>query len=324
MVERTDLATILAPIRQDLEQLEGHLRAIASHAAPPLDAMLAHALRGGKRLRPALVLLVSRLFGPAHDGAVRLAGALDVLHAATLIHDDLVDQSALRRGRGTLHTLWPAAACILAGDYLLAEAVALVAEVANPAVLAHFGALLRALCAGEIYQIVNGRAGTVDRAACYRHIEAKTASLFAAAAEMAALLAGAGPAQIAAVRCYGRELGLAFQIVDDILDLTADEATLGKPGASDLRQGIITLPLLLYLEQNPADTAVRAVLSGDRTEPAVQQALCAVRISTAIPQALGIARTHVTSAIQALTPCPAGPGRISLCSLARYVVDLAP
>lgn len=324
MAERTDLATILAPIRQDLERLEEHLRAIATHAAPPLDAMLAHALRGGKHLRPALVLLVSQLFGPAHDGAVRLASALDVLHAATLIHDDLVDQSALRRGRGTLHTLWPAAACILAGDYLLAEAVALVAEVANPAVLAHFGALLRALCAGEIHQIVNGRAGTVDRAACYRHIEAKTASLFAAAAEMAALLMGASPAQIAAVRCYGRELGIAFQIMDDILDLIADEAALGKPGASDLKQGIITLPLLLYLEQNHTDTAVRAVLSGDCTEPAVQQALHAVRSSAAIPQALGIARSHAANATQALTPCPAGPIRATLCSLARYVVDLAP
>jgi geranylgeranyl pyrophosphate synthase len=321
MPQPRDLSTILATIRPDLQQVEAQLAALSAGAGEPLTALLARSLTGGKRLRPALVLLASRLYGPSTAQVRQLAVALDVLHAATLVHDDQIDHSDRRRGQQALHTLWPASVCVLAGDYLLAEAVALIADLGDARVMALFGRMLRALCAGEIRQLANGQAALPDRAACYRHIEGKTASLFAAAMEMVAILAHAPALEVSGLRRYGLELGLAFQIVDDILDLTADEATLGKPGAGDLRQGLVTLPLLLHLEQAPDDDPTRAVLAGDRSDERIRQALGRVRSSGAIASARSLARNHATAAQEALLVCPPGPARRSLGDLAGFVAE---
>ncbi len=315
----------LESLRPELEQVQRLLDESAAPFEEPLGATLRRVLSGGKQLRPALVILVGQMFGaptaPAQTAFCALAAAVSMLHVATLIHDDIVDDSPLRRGRRTLHTLWPAGAAVLAGDYLLGRATALLAELGQPDVLKVFAQTLCTMCSGEIRRALAASGGG-GREAYYRNIEAKTATLFAAAAEMAGLLAGAAPPQIAALRRFGRELGMAYQIVDDVLDFTGDEAQLGKPAGGDLRQGVVTLPALYYLEEAAGDdTSVRDVLAGRQGEEQVQAALEAVRDSGAIEEAMEEARAYVRRSQEALAALPDHPARRALHDLAGYVVE---
>ena len=310
----------LSAIQPDLERLEGMLHEIVGQVEEPLRSALARALDGGKRLRPAMVLLIARLFSRDLEPFLELAAAVDMLHAATLIHDDVVDHASLRRGHRSLHTVWPAGAAVLAGDYLLAEAIALVAGLEHASVARIFAATLRTMCAGEIRVALAGPKSP-SRADCYRSIEAKTAALLAAAAEMAGLVAGAAEPQVAALRRFGHEFGIAFQIVDDVLDLVGDEAELGKPVGADLRQGLATLPVVCYLEQAGSGGPVGAVLAGQRDEAHLQAAIEAIRASGAIEQSLGEARAHARQSQEALIALPDSRYRQALSDLAIYVVE---
>ncbi len=324
MPDHTDLVALLAPIRPQMEGVERLLRERTAAIGEPLGPALWRAVAGGKRLRPALVLLAGGALGCGDEGLRSLAAAVDLLHAATLIHDDVVDASPTRRGRRALHTLWPTAAGVLAGDYLLAEAIDLLAGLGRPRLVQVLADTLRTLCGGEIGQMLARREGVhPTREGCLRSSEAKTASLFAACSEMAAHLAGAAAAQVTALRGYGLELGLAYQIIDDVLDLAGDEATLGKPPGSDLRQGLITLPILCYLERTPAggDDPVRAALAGLPDEGRLQAALAAIRASEAIEEALAEANAHAEQAQQALTELAPSDCRDSLHALAAYVMQ---
>jgi len=327
-----------------MERVERLLFETLAEVEEPLGSMLRYSMGSGKRLRPALVILSGQMLrgdrqipastAPFHS----LAAAVEMLHTATLIHDDLVDEATLRRGRTTLHTVWSAGATVLAGDYLLAQAAWLIAGLEHPRILKVFAETLCTMCAGEIRQIFvtrdkrsHSRAAVKQTALdstdqCgwkeyYRSIEAKTASLCAAATEMAGLLAGAEEPQIAALRRFGRELGMAFQIVDDVLDFIGDEAQLGKPAGSDLRHGMITLPTLCYLERAENDDPVNTVLSGQRDEEHVRAAIGAVCSSGAIEAALAEARAHVRRSQEALATLPDNGPRHTLCSLAEYVVE---
>jgi geranylgeranyl pyrophosphate synthase len=319
MNTRSQFIPLLEPIRPQMERVERLLLETLAQVEEPLSSMLRGAL-GGKRLRPALVILVGRMFDSPAAPFHSLAAAVEMLHTATLIHDDLVDEGDLRRGRETLHTIWPAGVTVLAGDYLLAQAMSLVAGLDHPRVLGVFAETLCTMCAGEIRQIFATQGKHTGREGYYRGVEAKTASLFAASTEMAGILAGAEESQIAALRRFGRELGVAFQIVDDVLDFIGAEAQLGKPAGSDLRQGLITLPVLFYLEEVEDGAAVDAVLSGQRDAEHVRAAMEAVCASGAIEAALAEARAHATRSRQALTTLPEGDSRRMLGSLAEYVV----
>jgi len=216
------LIPLLDPIRPQMERVERLLHETLAEVEEPLSSRLRHSLDGGKRLRPALVILTGQVFVSSTAPFYSLAAAVDMLHTATLIHDDLLDEAPLRRGRETLHTTWPPAATVLAGDYLLGRATSLIAELGHPRIFKVFGETLCALCAGEIRRMVTAK-GEHNCEDYYRSIEDKTASLFAAATEMAGILAGAGDLQIAALRRFGREFGMAFEIVDDVLDFIGDE-----------------------------------------------------------------------------------------------------
>jgi geranylgeranyl pyrophosphate synthase len=343
------LIPLFEPIRPQLERVERLLHETLAKVEEPISSRLRHSLDGGKRLRPALVILIGRMFassapppippigrrtsGPFHT----LAAVVEMLHTATLIHDDLVDEAPLRRGRKTLHTVWPARATVLAGDYLLARAVSLIAELEYPYILKVLAETLCTMCAGEIRQIVTREKYSHSRAAVeqtalvstgqwgredyYRSIEAKTASLCAAATEMAGILAGAGEPQIAALRRFGRELGVAFQIVDDVLDFVGDEAQLGKPAGSDLRQGLVTLPILCYLERVEDGAPVNGVLSGQRDDEHVRAAIEAVCSSGAIEATMAEARAHARRSQETLATLPDNDSRHTLFSLAEYVVE---
>jgi geranylgeranyl pyrophosphate synthase len=315
------LIPLLEPLRPDMEQVVHVLSEVLDRVEEPLRSMLCHTLDGGKRLRSALVILVGRVFDASIAPFSELAAAVDMLHAATLIHDDLVDGSPLRRGREALHTVWPAGAAVLAGDYLLGEATALIARQAHPAILSVFADILCTMCAGEVRRMLVTRGQHNSREDYYGNIEAKTSSFFAATTEMAAMLAGADECQVVALRRFGRELGMAFQIMDDVLDLTGDESQLGKPAGSDLRQGLITLPTLLYLEDTVDGTPVRAVLNGRQDDQYVQAAIVAVCSSGAIEAALAEARSYATQCQEALAPLPDNAYCRMLCSLADYVVE---
>jgi len=316
-----ELTTLLGPILADIEQVERLLQQTIAQAEEPLRHKLQHALAGGKRFRPALVILSGQLFAPSGAPACRLAAAIEMLHTATLIHDDVVDRSPQRRGKATLHTLWPAGAAVLAGDYLMALSIAAVAELGRPRLLEVFAQALCAMAAGEIRQAV-GETDALDlRNEYYQNAEAKTASLCAAATEMAGILGKADGVQIAALRRFGRTLGLAFQIADDVLDVSGEVAQLGKPTGSDLRQGRITLPTVCYLEQGGNSAAVQAMLHGSRNRRLYQAAIRAVRASGAADAAMAEARSYAQAANTELTLLPDTPARRTLAALVEYVVE---
>jgi geranylgeranyl pyrophosphate synthase len=304
-----------------MERVDRLLHERLAKVEEPLSSMLHRSLGGGKQVRPALVILIGQMFVSSPAPFHSLAAAVDMLHAATLIHDDLIDEAPLRRGCETLHTVWPAGATVLAGDYLLGQATSLIAELEHPRILNVFGEILCTICAGEIERMLVAKGKYSKREDYYRSIEAKTASLFAASTEMAGLLAGTAGPQIAALRRFGRELGMAFQIVDDVLDFIGDEAQLGKPVGSDLCQGLITLPILCYLEKAKDDAPVNAVLSGQRDEGQVRAAIEAICSSGAIEAALAEARAHARRSQEALATLPDNASRQMLCSLAEYVVE---
>jgi geranylgeranyl pyrophosphate synthase len=282
---------------------------------------LRESIGGGKCVRPALVILVGRLFSAQAAPFHKLAAAVEVLHTATLIHDDLVDGAALRRGHETLHTSWPAGMTVLVGDALLAQTAALVAELDCPQLLGVFADALRAMSTGEIEQLLSAGQARRSREDYYRRIEAKTASLCAAATEMAAILAEAEEAQVVALRRFGWELGIAFQIVDDVLDFIGDEMQMGKPAGSDLQQGLLTLPTICYLEQAGGDLVVEVVLAGQRDEARVRTAVETIRASGAVDAALDEARSHARQAQEALAGVPDGDSHRTLLALADYVVE---
>jgi len=268
-----------------------------------------------------MTLLAARLFSAPRERSIALAGAIEMLHTASLVHDDLVDGSLLRRGLPTLNAQWTPAATVLAGDFLFARAAELAAEAESVPVMKAFARTLMTIVNGELTQLFLGH-NVVSRENYLRRIYGKTASLFAVAAEAPALLAEVEAESVAAMRVYGEQAGMAFQIVDDILDFTSDESHLGKPAGSDLRQGLITLPLLYYLELNPTDPNLVELLNGHAGDgQLVDRVVQSVRGSGAIESALAEARAYVARAQAALARVPANEQRQALSELADLFVN---
>jgi geranylgeranyl pyrophosphate synthase len=309
------------PVRAELRAVEAKLREVPPGQHEALTGATEHLLdSGGKRVRPGLALLVAQAFRANTQHAVALAAAVEMLHTATLVHDDLIDGSLLRRGIPTLNAQWTPAATVLTGDYLFARAASLAAATDNVRVMDVFAATLMTLVNGEINQLFVSR-GRASRDDYYKRIYAKTASMFALATEAGAILGSTSEATIMAMREYGKEVGMAFQIVDDILDYVGQEGHVGKPVGNDLRQGLITLPALYFLETHPEDPHMAAILNGQAGDPAqVAVVVDSIRISGAVDQALAEARRFVGRAQSALTALPAGRQREALAALADYVV----
>lgn len=298
------------------------MRASVMQQHEALSGALEHLLNsGGKRVRPAAALLAAGVYGAPRQGATSLAAAVEMLHTASLVHDDLIDGSLLRRGIPTLNAQWSPAATVLTGDYLFARAADLAAETDSVEVMRIFARTLITIVNGEINQMFRGR-GHASRDEYYRRIYAKTASLFASATQAGAVLGGAAPADVRAMQSYGREVGTAFQIVDDVLDFVGDESQIGKPVGSDLRQGLVTLPALYYLESHPHDPTLRALLSGDSRDPDRLTALVnAIRNSDAIGAALAEAGEFVRRGQTALRNAPDGVYRRALLDLGDYILS---
>jgi len=286
----------------------------------PLGSMLTYSLVGGKELRPALIVLTGRLFKSDQRRIHILAAAVEVLHSATLIHDDLVDNSFLRRGRKTLNATWPQGATVLAGDYLLARSVSLIAGLNNPHLLGILAGTLQTMSQGEITYHYS-KESKKKREVYFRSIEAKTAALFSAAVRMAGVLVGRNEREIRTLSVFGREFGIAYQIVDDVLDFTEAESRLGKPAGSDLAGGVITLPAICYLERHNDDKIINKILSGKGTPKDTKVAIGLIRKSGAIDDALDEARAHARKSKSALTGLPATEARQTLFDLIDYIIE---
>ncbi len=311
-------------VREDLARVEDKLRDKPQLEFDTLGVAIDHLLSsGGKRIRPVLTILTSRLYSSdLDDETVALAGAVEMLHTASLVHDDLIDGSLLRRGIPTLNASWTPGATILTGDYLFARAADLAAQAGNVRVMRLFAHTLMVICSGELKQQFSDVTARARRDDYNARIYAKTASLFALSTEAAGVLREAPEAHIRALREYGECLGMAFQVVDDVLDFVSDAAHLGKPVGSDLQQGLVTLPTLCYLEQNPGDELiVRILRAGHGNRDDVSRAVTAIRESGAIKLALEEATKFADRSVASLQELPRSPSRQAMQDLARFVVD---
>ncbi|MBV9171263.1 MAG: polyprenyl synthetase family protein [Chloroflexi bacterium] len=321
------IRAIRALVQPGLIRLESSLSAIAATDDPVLGPMLGAVLPGtGKRLRPALSLLVGRLASTPIDADAlnHMALGVELLHAASLVHDDIVDESDTRHGGASLYTSVGNALAVLVGDYLFSQAAQECVATGNLRVVRLFAETLGAMARGQIdeaHSQLGGRHGwrTLSREAYYQTITGKTASLFVLACQGTAILANLSDSQVEALRSYGENIGLAFQVVDDILDFTSSEAELGKPVGSDLRQGTITLPVILLREEQLADGRFRAAFESED----VDQQVRLVQESGAIAAAYSEAERLVDVARAALRALPRGVERDALDALAVYVTQRA-
>ena len=318
-----DINSVLSPISSELLAFETRLRDAIHVDFEALTSVFESLIgSGGKRLRPALSILATKFHPTDPDKAMTLAIATELVHAASLIHDDLIDKSPLRRGSPTINSRWSGTATVLAGDFLLARAAYIAASIDNFRVMRIFGQTLMDICEGEIRQDFGGAHWPPDRETYYRYIDDKTASLFIACTESGGILSNAPEDEIVALRNYGHNLGRAFQIMDDILDFTADQSALGKPVGSDLRQGTLTLPVFFYIEQQSAGAQVEEALLCDPSETlAMDQLIEAIRRSPAIAAATAEARHFVDTAQDNLARLPENAYRRALSNLATYVVE---
>ena len=298
------------------------MRAQADEAHPDLRAALEHLLAaGGKRVRPTLSLLVGNMLGSPLEKVVTLGAAVELLHTATLVHDDLIDGSLLRRGTPTLNARWSPPATVLTGDFLFARAAKLAAETDHLPLMKLFSETLAIIVNGELTQMFTSR-GLINRDNYYKRIDAKTASLFEMTTRAAAMVSPVNEESIESMRDFGYQIGMAFQIVDDILDFSGDQNAVGKPLGSDLLNGLVTLPAIYFAEINPDDLDVLSLPQGGWTNNENMSRLVEkIRSSSCTKKAMVEAEQHVDRALASLESFEPSAERDALENLAKYIVD---
>ncbi len=311
---------IYAPVFQDLSLVEGRLRDLADTSIPELEPLLDHALsHGGKRVRPALTLLAANIFPQGSDNPIKMATGVELLHLATLIHDDTVDDADTRRGQASVSGKWGKEVAVLLGDYLFATSATLVCDTGNLRVVRRFAETIMELASGELIEYFNTFNPRQELDRYYDRIYRKSASLFRTACETGAVLSAATEEQVQALSDYGRNLGMAFQVVDDLLDVLGDEAELGKPVGNDLRQGVLTLPSIMLLERFPTDNPIANLFREPGPNEELERALEMMRNSSIISDCFSVIREFCDNALGSLDALQAGPSRDSLESMASYV-----
>ncbi|MGN2249061.1 polyprenyl synthetase family protein [Frateuria sp. GZRe14] len=318
-----DFAAVRELAAADMQRVDALIRARLASDVVLINQIADHIIAsGGKRLRPMLHVLAAGAAGYAGAQHIKLAAVIEFIHTSTLLHDDVVDESDLRRGRKTANALWGNAASVLVGDFLYSRSFQLMVELDDMRVMRILADTTNTIAEGEVLQLLNIGNADVDEAAYLAVIERKTAVLFAAATELGGLLGGLPDTQVAALRRYGMELGYAFQIADDLLDYTSDADTLGKNIGDDLAEGKPTLPVIYALQQATADEtqAMRqAIEHGDLTS--LDRVLATIRRSGALERTHARAVAHADAARAALAVLPASPYREALDALAAYAVE---
>ena len=318
-----DFATVRALADADMRRIDQLIRTRLASDVALINQIAEHIIAGGgKRLRPMLHALAARAAGYRGEQHVKLAAVIEFIHTSTLLHDDVVDESGLRRGRQTANALWGNAASVLVGDFLYSRSFQLMVELDDMRVMRILADTTNTIAEGEVLQLLNIGNADVDESAYLAVIERKTAVLFAAATELGGVLGGLPEAQVAALRRYGLELGYAFQIADDLLDYVSDTETLGKNIGDDLAEGKPTLPLIYAMQVADDDQlkSFRHVIEHGGLD-SLDRIVSAIRDSGAIERTHEKAVTHATAAREALSALPASPYRDALAALADYSVE---
>lgn len=318
-----ELSEIYKPVQEDLAAVQEELKSICQVENPYLEELLEYSLKGGgKRIRPILALLSAKSYNYDIDTLMPIAMAVELMHLATLMHDDTIDNSTMRWGRPTVNALWSTEQAILLGDYLFAQTGELVARTNNLRVIKLLPLTLMIITSGEIAQSRSAFELEQARKNYLYRIASKTAALFVMATESGAILSEAPEEGIEIMREYGYNLGITFQIVDDILDFIGTEEEMGKPVGSDLSQGTLTLPAMLLLEHYPGeDNPVRQLFSTKDSQKYISQAIEQVRNSSIIEECFEVATDYRNHACQRLEKLPSSEARQSLYELADFIVN---
>lgn len=315
--------SLTEPITSDMEAVNRVIRQ-QLHSDVPLVNQIAEYIisAGGKRIRPVLVLLVANAWGYRGTAHHALAAVIEFIHTATLLHDDVVDESSLRRGRKTANAMFGNAAPVLVGDFVYSRAFQIMVDVGDMRVMRILADATNVIAEGEVLQLLNMHDPDVNEARYLQVIRSKTAKLFEAAAQLGALIAGAPEAQVEAAAEYGRSLGTAFQLVDDALDYSGNAADIGKNVGDDLREGKPTLPLIYLMENGTPEqrALVRSCIeNGDETH--FDEILAAITNSGALDYTMQEAYKAVQRAIDALSDFPESEFKDALLRLGRFAVD---
>jgi octaprenyl-diphosphate synthase len=318
------LDALLKLAKPDMAAVDTLIRRHMDSPVPVIPALADHLIAGSaKRLRPLLTVAAARLAGARDDACLKLAAAVEFIHTATLLHDDVVDSSQLRRGRVAAHLIWGAPSSVLVGDFLFARAFELMVGANSMPALEILAKASRVIAEGEVLQLTRSHDLELTQELYIDIIRAKTAELFAAAAEAGAVSAGASPERRRALRQYGQDLGLAFQLVDDVLDYSGESDELGKNPGDDFREGKATLPLLLAIAHTgPAEREfwLRTVDRREQTDADFERARDLMRQTGALQATLDLARGYADSAKAALAEFPAIGWRPALEDLADFAV----
>ncbi|HUY79247.1 MAG TPA: polyprenyl synthetase family protein [Ktedonobacterales bacterium] len=325
MSDTATLSRLFSTIDQDLEVVDRTFQERATSGLELMNSAAAYAVNSpGKRLRTALTLLSGKLINYRFDKLLPLSVAFEMTHLATLVHDDIIDGATTRRGMPTVNSRYGDHVAILLGDYLFAKTAGLIADVEDFRIDHLFSDTVATVCEGAIFELLSTRRMDLSVDHYIERINYKTACLISSCCKGGAIVGGGSDAQIALMSDYGHNLGIAFQIIDDVLDYTGSELTVGKPTGNDLRQGLVTLPLIYALrnEHNGRVERVQRVLSqSDPDEDDVQTVVRWVNSTDAIRDALALARHYAARATALLTEFPSSPERAVLMELVDFVVE---
>lgn len=315
-----ELSQIYSPIQDDLYKVRDTIKSISNIDFPWLSEQLGYVVKEtGKGIRPALTLLAGKFYKYDLDFLLPMAVSVELMHTATLIHDDAIDKALTRRGQATINKIWGDEIAILMGDYLFAKAGEFVSDTKTPRVIKFFSQTLGTISSGEIAQYRGAFTIVKDRSSYFRRIYGKTASLFSLSTQSGAILSQATEETVSIMKEYGDNLGTAFQIVDDILDFTSSEAVMGKPVGSDLTQGTLTLPAIMLTERYPDDNPVQRYFENSGQEN-VDKAIEMVLNSSIIDDCYKIAAEYRDIACKNLHTLPGKKKRQALIDLADYII----
>ena len=319
------MAAVTRDIKPDLERVEAQLEVWSRDPNPLTAEVSRYVLRKkGKRLRPALVLLTARLFGAADGEAVYLASLVELIHTASLVHDDIIDKAEVRRGEESVHAKWGANITVLLGDYLYIKSIGLSLESRHGRIIRIMADVSARMIQGELDEYARGGDLGLTEEAYLGIIENKTAVLFDACTRIGAVLGRASAAAERDAAEFGLNFGLCFQIVDDLLDITGDERSLGKPVLSDLAEGRVTLPLIhaLRTDGRPGRDRIVALLGRRDVTPGEREELVGrLKAAGSLAYASGRAAACAERALEALGRFPDAPPRRALAALTRFVLE---
>ena len=321
---RTGLEPLTALVAEELQAVNRLILDRMNSPVGLIPQLAGHIIAaGGKRLRPILTLASARLCGYAGERHLSLAACVEFIHTATLLHDDVVDQSDLRRGLSTANAVWGNQPSVLVGDFLFSRAFQLMVADGSLKVLKILSDASAVIAEGEVQQLMTSNDVATTEADYLSVVGAKTAALFAAACRIGAVVAERPEAEEVALEAYGRNFGIAFQIVDDVLDFSAKQAELGKTVGDDFREGKVTLPIILAFERGDAaerDFWRRCIESQDQTVDDLDRAMQIMRRHGALEEAVAFARTYAATARDALSIFPPSPVRQGLTDLIDFCI----